>query len=462
LQSSTSAATENFSPLLDRKIEEVGAGIPASYSLHLRSAGQNVSVIIDYISTMKIEVNLSDHYRRDLIEVLSKFSRYNNNKPFKRMTRSDVITFLDTYRRTETQDPLHRWIGTYNVYRIHLLRFFKWLYYPDVEPGKRLKPSVVENLPQLKRKEKSVYKPSDLWTQRDDLLFLKYCSSKRDKCYHAISRDLSCRPHEIVKLKIRDVSFKTTENYQYAEVVVNGKTGSRPIPLINSIPYLKDYLDHEHPQPTNPNSPLICGTGRGLGRHIKAARIYRNYYDYKKQIFPKLLESPNILPEDKQKIKELLKKPWNPYIRRHSALTEKSTILKEHVLRQHAGWSGSSQMHLKYLHYFGNESNESLLEAYGVIASGQQLDQLRPKQCPNCAEPNKPDSKFCAKCRMVLTYDAYTETLENQQEKEKELQSVKGRMSNIENLLVTIQPLLQNIKPEMLSKLQIVENNQKP
>ena len=66
-------------------------------------------------------------------------------------------------------------------------------------------------------------------------------------------------------------------------------------------------------------------------------------------------------------------------------------------------------MHLKYLHYFGNESNESLLEAYGIVSSGQQLDQLRPKQCPNCSEPNKPDSKFCNKCRMVLTYDAYAE-----------------------------------------------------
>jgi hypothetical protein len=48
-----------------------------------------------------------------------------------------------------------------------------------------------------------------------------------------------------------------------------------------------------------------------------------------------LLGNPNVLPEDKQRIKELLKKPWNPYIRRHSAL-EKSAILKEHLLRQHA------------------------------------------------------------------------------------------------------------------------------
>ena len=135
------------------------------------------------------------------------------------------------------------------------------------------------------------------------------------------------------------------------DVVVNGKTGTRPIPLINSIPYLKDYFDHEHPQ-RNLNCPLICGMGKGLGRHIGASRIAAVYIDYKKKIFPKLLESPNVLPEDKQKIKELLKKPWNPYIRRHSALTEKSTILKEHVLRQHAGWTPGSQMHLKYLTLF--------------------------------------------------------------------------------------------------------------
>ncbi len=56
---------------------------------------------------------------------------------------------------------------------------------------------------------------------------------------------------------------------QYVEVVVNGKTGTRPVPLINSIPYLKDYLDHEHPQPRNPNAPVICGTGKGFGRHVK-------------------------------------------------------------------------------------------------------------------------------------------------------------------------------------------------
>jgi hypothetical protein len=92
-------------------------------------------------------------------------------------------------------------------------------------------------------------------------------------------------------------------------------------------------------------------------------------------------------------------------------------------------------MHLKYLHYFGNESNESLLEAYGIVASGQQIDQLRPKQCPNCSEPNKPDSKFCAKCRMVLSYDAYSETLEKQKEEKSQWDELRREIDQVKALL---------------------------
>jgi predicted amidophosphoribosyltransferase len=114
-------------------------------------------------------------------------------------------------------------------------------------------------------------------------------------------------------------------------------------------------------------------------------------------------------------------------------------------------------MHLKYLHYFGNESSESLLEAYGIIPKGQHIDQLKPKQCPNCNEPNKPDSKFCAKCRMVLTYDAYNETLENQKEKEDKLTSMEKRFSamqsQVDMLISTLGTMDQSSKNELAKKM---------
>jgi integrase len=436
---------------IDRKIELITAGLRSEISRNLRSiSSENITTIVSYILSMKTEINLSDSYRKDSIGLLTKFSRFHYNKTFEQIVREDVLSFLDSFRRPETSDPLHKWIGTYNIYRIHLLRFFKWLYYPDIEPAKRTKPSIAENIPQLKRKEKSIYKPNDLWSADDDLLFLKYCPSKRNKCFHAMSYDTGCRPHELLKLRIRDIVFKSVQGKQFAEITVNGKTGNRQIPLIDSIPYVKDYLDHEHPFPGNPNSIFLAGLGKSLGRSLCITALDTIYSSYKQEYFAKkLLSSPNVSNEDKQKIKELLKKPWNPYIRRHSALTEKSKILKEHTLRQFAGWATNSNMPQKYLHYFGNESCESLLEAYGITPKDQQhFDALRPKECPNCSEPNKPDSRFCAKCRMVLTYDAYNETLENQKENEEKITAIERTLEAQSSQLKALISRLGNIKDQ--------------
>ena len=61
--------------------------------------------------------------------------------------------------------------------------------------------------------------------------------------------------------------------------------------------------------------------------------------------------------------------------------------------------SMGSNMHLKYVHYFGNESNVNILEAYGLKPKSEEIDKMKPRQCPNCNELNKIDSKFCVKCQ---------------------------------------------------------------
>ena len=259
--------------LFDRKIEMACEGLSSYYHTRFYKIPlkENALTLASYIISMKSEINPSNNYRIDVIEKISRLSIYHGKTLFKHITREQILDFLDNLRKPEDSDPLHKWIGTYNAYRMHVLRFFKWLYYSDIEQQKRPKPSVMENIPKLKRKEISIYKPSDLWTNEDDVIFLRYCPSKRMKCYHAVSRDTSCRPHEILKLRIKDIVFKTiaSNHHQYAEVLVNGKTGTRHLPLINSIPYVKDWLDHEHPQPSNPNCIFLCGFGKSLGRKRK-------------------------------------------------------------------------------------------------------------------------------------------------------------------------------------------------
>ena len=156
-------------PLFDRKVELITAGIPSYYAKSLKKITQgNALIICDYITSMNTEINLSDNYRRSNIDRLTSFSRFHNHKPFNHITRENVLAFLDSIRKPESFDPMHKWIGSYNFYRIQLIRFFKWLNSPHIEPDKRPRPEVIENIPQLRRKEKSAYKPSDLWTAEED------------------------------------------------------------------------------------------------------------------------------------------------------------------------------------------------------------------------------------------------------------------------------------------------------
>ena len=283
--------------LLERKIVLATEGFTSRFSESIlrdrnRLYQDNALVVAEYIIAMKREVNPRPNYVQYTIQFLAELSRLIDiGKKFIDMTREDILCYLDKCRKPENSDPLHKWIGSYNIKRITLMRFFKWLYYPNVADPKRRnelsseekKPECILGIPQLKRKEISCYKPTDMWTQADDLLFLKWVTNKRDECYHMMARDLSARPHEILSLKIKDIIFKTVDKYQYAEVLVNGKTGTRHIPLIQSIPYIKDWLLN-HPSRNNPKCPLFVGLGKRSmvdsllpTAYMKYTRITRMY-----------------------------------------------------------------------------------------------------------------------------------------------------------------------------------------
>jgi integrase/recombinase XerD len=72
-----------------------------------------------------------------------------------------------------------------------------------------------------------------------------------------------------------------------------------------------------------------------------------------------------------------------------------------------------------------------------------EIDKMKPKQCPNCSESNKLDSKFCSKCRMVLSYEAYTETVQEQQEQTDAYVTLSDQVMK---LTLEIQELKSSIK----------------
>jgi hypothetical protein len=64
------------------------------------------------------------------------------------MTRDDVLCYLDECRKSETEDPSHKWIGSYNTKLVVLSRFFKWLHYPELDdPERRSELSKIDKKP---------------------------------------------------------------------------------------------------------------------------------------------------------------------------------------------------------------------------------------------------------------------------------------------------------------------------
>ena len=89
-----------------------------------------------------------------------------------------------------------------------ILKFFRWLFSPEEsDTAKRPIPACMQGIKKLPRKEKTPYKPSDIWEAKEHAIFLKYCPLKRDRCYHAIANDTSARPHELLNLKIKDIIY---------------------------------------------------------------------------------------------------------------------------------------------------------------------------------------------------------------------------------------------------------------
>jgi len=412
------------------KIDNATKGLTPTYSSRLGTLPpKQISVICDYISALRSEIKLSDTYRQSILNTLIPLSR-TNKKGFKDFIRTDVITYLDKYRKDDKDDPSHKWIGTHNTNVINIIKFFRWLYYPGLEPKERPKPKVVQNLRTLKRREVSGYKPADMWNAEDNLLFLKYCPNPRDRCYHAIESDLGARPHELLKLRIKDVEFIDDGGGRYARVVLNGKTGERVVPLIESIPYVTQWISN-HPQGSNREAFLLPNirTGEGL-----AVDSLQKAYTHYKLYFAELLNREDVPFEDKQKIEKLLRKRWNPYVHRHSAITEKSGMLSSDAkLRQYAGWTPRSNMHYKYVHFSGGESMKDLLKAKGIIKEDKHsVNILQPKTCPHCKEPNKPDAQFCFKCSFVMSFEVYQKGMEEREKKDHEILELKEQMSKMQ------------------------------
>jgi hypothetical protein len=114
-------------------------------------------------------------------------------------------------------------------------------------------PSFV-SLKKKKTKRISLYLETELREKEDLLSIIKYEPYKRNKAVLSLLWDLDTRPHEVTLLKIKHIRIR--EKYGKGEIPHEVKTGTGPILLTCSLPYVRDWVN-DHPFKNEPNASLI-------------------------------------------------------------------------------------------------------------------------------------------------------------------------------------------------------------
>lgn len=438
----------------------------------------NAEIICNYIIAEQDEINIASDTKGDKIKRLEHLSRhYLHSISLKNMTKENIQHYLNKLKKLEDKDPTHKWIGTYNSRYNIFLKFFKWIYQPSKQAKQRKTPKCMKGIKPLARNEISSYTADDMWKDHEAAMFLKYCNDPRDKCYMAMAFESSGRPHELLKLTFKDLKIEVdSKNQKFARVILrSNKRGVKPrtVSFTFAIPYIKEWRN-KHPFGSNDDAYIFVSLAKkNKMQKITRDGLYKRFNEYYKQkYFPKLLGDGTIPEDDKKIIKEMIENPWNLYVQRHSSLTY---IAKYHNLgdpnfREHAGWTPNSPRPEVYLHYFGNETADILLEKKGIKLNGNKGDPLKSIQCPHCSEANQPTNTFCDNCKIALKMEAFYKSSEKELKIESEM---KNQLDNMEKRIArwefnswikeyeekTIQESEKKVKMELVKLRKSEPNN---
>lgn len=287
-------------------------------------------------------------------------------KDFENATRKDFERVLSKIESSDVSP------ATKLEYKKSIKKFCKWL-----NGGEEYPESVRWIKTGQKRNNDKL--PEELLTEEEAKKMIETANHSRDRAAISILWESGCRVGELLSMQIKHVVFEET----VTRVILQGKTGARRVPLIDSTPYVAEWMDN-HPFRDRPNASLWIGIGT-VGHH-KPLR------------YPALRK----MLSDTAK-KAGIKKNVNPHNFRHSRATFLANHLTEAQMNQYLGWVRGSDMPATYVHLSGRDVDEAILKLRGLQPKEEKIEStLAPKKCPRCGLINKATGKFCMRCGSVL------------------------------------------------------------
>ena len=241
----------------------------------------------------------------------------------------------------------------------------------------------------------------DLYTPDELRKVFGACGDTRDLTMYQVLYESGCRARELLSMTFERVKLHDDGT---ATVVINGKTGTREIPLYRSVPALKAWLN-VHPVG---HGPIWTGLRRPFERIT-----YTGFYCHAKTI----LERAG-LKVDKKRILHMF---------RHSRATELVRLgVRGQSLSKLMGWTPRSNMEAVYVHLSNDDANSEMsVKVFGIEPGTEKpAPILSITKCPKCGEHNDAKARFCVKCNLPLSTDLIVQRLTEKEQLEERVEDL--------------------------------------
>jgi integrase len=288
------------------------------------------------------------------------------HKDFEDVTADDLRRVLHEVEEEELAE------ASKTEFRKTIKVFYRWL-----NGGERY-PECVEWIKTTEKRNNNKL-PEELLTEEEVKRMISAAWTPRDRAIISLLWESGCRVGELLTMRTKNVSFE--ENL--TRIVIHGKTGARRVPLLDSTPYLAEWLEN-HPSREDSDAFLWVGIGTvGRGEYLK--------YPALRKMLVQVAKKANV------------KKKVNPHSFRHSRATFLANHLTEAQMNQYLGWVRGSDMPATYVHLSGRDVDDAILKMRGLKSKEEEVEStLAPKKCPRCDLVNKATGKFCNRCGAIL------------------------------------------------------------
>ena len=350
----------------------------------------NRNAIINYFNEKSI-TGINKNSLIPCMRTLQRIATDNNlkEKKFEDINSQELVNFFNNLKplpnnlskKSEIEySPRTMWL-----FQSSIKSFLQWSMKTETAP--EAVKWVKKNGSQNKRKNSI-----DILSVEEVKQLIKHATNKRDKAIISILYETGIRISEL--LGIKRSQLEITEDY--FECNVTGKTGTRKIIGIHSLPYLNQWLEElDSNKESIPNKDLIWINLGKLGDNKS-----------KRGKFGQLINRDSINFSVKNTAKKIgiKKRVWLHGLRHSAATRDAKNGYNEMELRLKYGWSKESKIPSNYCHYkFEDLRKKEMIKAGKKIEKEEQNTNIyENKKCFYCKTENPFQSEYCQQCGTPL------------------------------------------------------------